>query len=98
MAEIDTFDKKIRKRLRKIDKNWKYFTNFYFIQDAPATNNQIENHYSTSLKTHQKKALRTPQGIKNHIKLSDIKKSGILDKTGGTILEIHQKIKQITTN
>ncbi|WP_337971949.1 ISNCY family transposase [Methanobacterium petrolearium] len=55
MAEIDTFDKKVRKRLRKIDKNWKYFTNFYFTPSAPATNNLIENHYSTSLKTHQKK-------------------------------------------
>lgn len=96
MAEIKTFDQKVQKRLRKIDKNWKYFTNFYFIPDAPATNNLIENHYSTSLKTHQKKQLRTDKGIGNHIKLSNIKKAGILDKTGGTILEIHQKIKHIT--
>jgi len=46
MIEMDTFDKKVRERLRKIDKNWKYFTNHYFIEDAPATNNLIENHYS----------------------------------------------------
>lgn len=67
------------------------------MENAPATNNLIENNYSTSLKTHQKKALRTDKGMENHIKLSNIKKAGILDKTGGTILETYQKIKHITT-
>jgi len=91
LAEIDTFDPKVRKRLRKISKNWEYFTNFYFVENAPATNNLVENNYSTSLKTHRKKQLRTEKGIKNHLKLSAMKKAGILDKTGGTLLETFTK-------
>ena len=39
-----------------IEKNWKYLTAFYFVEGAPATNNPIENYYSTSLKTLQKEA------------------------------------------
>ena len=41
-----------------IEKNWKYLTAFYFVEGAPATNNLLENYYSTSLKTHRKKQLR----------------------------------------
>jgi len=35
----------------------------YFVKGAPATNNGVENYYSTSLKTHRKKQLRTDRGI-----------------------------------
>jgi len=57
MGQIDSFKKHIQKRLRKIEKNWAHFTAFYFVKGAPATNNGVENYYSTSLKTHRKKQL-----------------------------------------
>jgi hypothetical protein len=91
MDEIDSFEKSVRKRLRKIKKNWFKFTAFYFVEGAPATNNPLENYYSTSLKTHQKKALRTDKGIKNHIKLSNMKKTGLITNHGKTILQLFLK-------
>ena len=42
---------------------------FHFVDGAPATNNAIENYYSTSLKTHRKKQFRTDMGMINHIQL-----------------------------
>ncbi len=54
MVEIDSFEAFVQKRLRMIKKNWKHLTEFYFVEDAPATNNLVENYYSTSLKTHGK--------------------------------------------
>jgi hypothetical protein len=62
--ERDSFDKRIQKRLRKIEKNWEHFTAFYFGENAPATNNLLENYYSMSLKTHRKKQLRTDRGLR----------------------------------
>jgi hypothetical protein len=63
MEKIDSFEKHVQKRLRKIEKNWEHFTAFYFVKGAPATNNGVENYYSTSLKTHRKKQLRSDRGI-----------------------------------
>jgi len=54
MEEIKSFDKPVQKRLRMIEKNWEHFTAFYFVKGAPATNNWLENYYSTSLKTLRK--------------------------------------------
>ncbi len=87
MVEIDSFDAVIQKRLRMIEKNWKHLTEFYFVEDAPATNNLVENYYSTSLKTHRKKQLRTERGIKNQMKLSAMKRAGVLGKCEKTLLE-----------
>ena len=78
MTEIDSFDAFVQKLLKMIEKNWKHLTEFYFMEDAPATNNLIENYYSASLKTHRKKQLRTERGIKNQIKLSAMKRAGVL--------------------
>jgi len=89
MDEINSFDKKVQKRLRKIEKYWENFTAFYFVENAPATNNALENHYSTSLKTHQKKTLRTERGINNHMKLSKMKKAGMFDEYPKTLLETY---------
>jgi len=91
MEEIDSFDKAIQKRLRKIEKNWEKFTAFYFVEGAPATNNLLENYYSTSLKTHRKKQLRTDRGIQNHMKLSAMKKAGQLINNGKTLLQMFLK-------
>lgn len=73
MEEIESFDRGVQKRLRMIEKNWEHFTAFYFVKNAPATNNLLENYYSTSLKTQRKKQLRSDRGIKNQMKLSAMK-------------------------
>jgi len=54
MEEADSFERPIQKRLKMIEKNWDHFTAFYFFEGAQATDNLIENYYSTSLKTHKK--------------------------------------------
>lgn len=87
MEEIDSFEKPVQKRLRKIEKNWEHFTAFYFVKGAPATNNGIENYYSTSLKTHRKKQLRSDRGIENQMKLSAMKRAGLLGRCKKTLLE-----------
>ena len=87
MVEIDSFEAFVQKRLRMIKKNWKHLTEFYFMEDAPATNNLVENYYSASLKTHRKKQLRTERGIKNQMKLSAMKRAGLLGRCEKTILE-----------
>src|SRR3989338_2038670 len=89
------FPKKARKRLDMIKDNWKYFTAFYRIKDCPATNNALENFYSTSLKTHRKKQLRSDKGIINHMKLSAIKRATDMLDTKETILDIYSAIRAV---
>lgn len=89
--------KKAQKRLEMIKNNWKYLTAFYSIKDCPATNNAVENFYSTSLKTHRKNQLRTNQGILNHMKLSALKRIQNFSKPKKTLLEIYGLIKLITS-
>jgi len=91
------FPKKAGKRLEMIKKNWNYFTAFYHIKGCPATNNKLENYYSTSLKTHRKKQLRTDRGIMNHMKLSALKRIEDLANPEKTLLEIYGLIKLITS-
>ena len=91
------FPQKIRKRLKMIEDNWKYFTAFYHIKDCPATNNAVENYYSTSLKTHRKKQLRSDKGIINHMKLSAYKRIIGFLMPEKTLLEIYGMIGLITS-
>lgn len=91
------FPKQARKRLEMIRENWNYFTNFYHIKGCPATNNAIENYYSTSLKTHRKKQLRTDRGILNHMKLSALKRVEDFSKPKKTLLEIYGLINLISS-
>ncbi|GBE53915.1 transposase IS66 family protein [archaeon BMS3Bbin15] len=93
MDEIDSFDTKVRKRLRKIEKNWDRFTAFYFVEGAPATNNPIENYYSTSLKTHRKRQFRSDEGIENQMKLSQMKQAGMLEGCKRTLLEVFYRFR-----
>ncbi len=98
MAKVDSFDTKVKKRLRKIEKNWDRYTAFYFVKGAPATNNPIENYYSTSLKTHRKKQFRTDKGIENQMKLSQMKRAGMLEKSRRTLFEVFSRFKPFLAN
>lgn len=84
--ESDSFMISVRKRLAKIGEIWPNLTAFYFVDNAPATNNPIENYYSTSLKTHRKKQLEE-LGIEEQMKLSALKRAGFFGKPQKTLLE-----------
>jgi hypothetical protein len=84
--ESDSFMISVQKRLAKIEELWPNLTAFYLVDNAPATNNPIENYYSTSLKTHRKKQLEEP-GIKEQMKLSALKRAGVFGKPRKTLLE-----------
>ena len=71
-----------------IKKHWKNLTLFHAIPCLPATNNAIENYYSTSLKTHRKKQFRTDTGIINQLKLSAMKIAGMFNEPKPTLLEL----------
>ncbi|KAF5417247.1 MAG: hypothetical protein C5S48_00740 [Candidatus Methanogaster sp.] len=92
IAEIESFEKSVQKRLRMIGKNWKGLTAFYFVGGAPATNNLIENYHGTSLKTHHKKQFRTEKGLENQMKLSSMKRDGILGKCMETLLNAYSRL------
>ena len=84
--QSDSFMISVRKRLAKIEELWPNLTAFYFVDNAPATNNPIENFYSASLKTHRKKQLEE-LGIKEQIKLSALKKAGVFGRPQKTLLD-----------
>lgn len=91
------FSKIIRKRLKMIKENWKYFTAFYSVKDCPATNNAVENFYSTSLKMHRKKQLRTDKGLINHMKLAALKRTNNFTIAKRSFLEIYQSVLLLVT-
>jgi len=86
LNRIDSFEIAVRKRLMKIKELWPNLTAFYFVDGAPATNNAIENYYSTSLKTHRKRQLKT-RGIEDQMRLSALKRAGMFGKPEKTLLE-----------
>lgn len=88
---------KAQKRLEMIKNNWDFFTAFYHVKGCPATNNALENYFSTSLKTHRKKQLRTDDGITNHMKLSALKRveKDSFGKPKTTLLEIYNLVKLV---
>jgi len=67
--------------------NWAHLTAFYFVKGGQATNNWVENNYSTSLKTHRKKQITSDMGIENQMKLSAMKRAGLLGRCKKTLLE-----------
>lgn len=96
LQQQQLFPKKVKDRLKMIGENWKFFTAFYAVKDCPATNNAIENYFSTSLKTHRKKQLRTDKGLINHMKLAALKRVQGFANPKKTILEIYGLFKLIT--
>jgi hypothetical protein len=88
---IKSYDEKIQTRLYMIKDHWKNLTMFHALPGFPATNNPIENYYSTSLKTHRKKQLRTDEGILNQMKLSAMKRAKMFDEVTQTLLELFMR-------
>lgn len=86
--ELSSFDEQIQKRIKMIKKHWTNLTLFQYLPGAPATNNAIENYYSTSLKTHRKKQFRTDIGIINQMKLSSMKRAGLFKEPKATLFEL----------
>ena len=86
--EYDDFPDYVQKRIDMISKNWENLNTFRMIKDGPATNNAIENYYSTSLKTHQKRQYTSDEGIERQMKLSWMKRAGMLKYEGKTLLQI----------
>lgn len=89
------FPKAAKKRLEMIKDNWDSLTAFYKVEGCPATNNAVENYYSTSLKTHRKNQLRTDEGIINHMKLTALKRLQNFSQPKRTLLEIYGLITLI---
>lgn len=87
LNEINSFDITVQKRLKMIKGHWNNLIMFHFVEEAPATNNAIENYYSTSLKTHRKKQFRTDMGIINQLQLSSMKRAGSFNELKPTLLE-----------
>src|SRR3990172_4507545 len=87
LNEQNSFDITVQKRLKMIKEHWKNLIMFYFVEGAPATNNAIENYYSTSLKTHRKKQFRTDMGIINQIQLTSMKRAGMFNELKPTLIE-----------
>jgi len=88
LKDLESFDEKIQTRLIMIKDHWKNLTMFYVLPGLPATNNPIENYYSTSLKTHRKKQLRTDEGILNQMKLSAMKRAKMFEEATQPLLEL----------
>jgi hypothetical protein len=92
LKDAQSFSLIVQRRLEKIQKDWIHFTAFQRVDDAPATNNAIENYYSTSLKGQSKKQLRTDRGINLHMKLSSMKRFDMIGKPKITFIEAILKL------
>ena len=91
MKKYKTYPKNIQKRLRMIKTNWNNLTMFHHIKGAPATNNAIENYFSVSLKSHQKRQYTSERGITNQMKLARLRRLGRLGCSRITISEVLRK-------
>lgn len=95
LNQINLFPKNTQKRILMIRDNWKYFTAFYAVKGCPATNNSVENFYSTSLKTDRKKQFRTDSGIRNQMKIAAKKRLEPFCQPKQTFLEIYELFRLI---
>jgi hypothetical protein len=70
----------IRKRLALIKKYWPNLMAYHRTKNAPATNNLVENYYSSTLKQQRKKQYRTDEGLQTEVtKLLKTHDTPILD-------------------
>jgi hypothetical protein len=87
LNDMNSFSNAVQDRIKKILIDWPHFSAFQHVDDAPATNNAIENYYSTSLKDQSKKQFRSDRGIENHMKLSAMRRLGMITKPPITLIE-----------
>lgn len=97
IREINLFSKNSQKRILMIRDNWKYLSAFYAVKGCPATNNAIENFYSTSLKTDRKKQFRSDLGIENQMKIAAKKRKESFSKPKESLLQIYGLIRLIVS-
>ena len=87
---------KLNKRFLQILDDFEHLTAFHHFPGTPATNNAVENYYSTTLKTNLKKQLRTDKGIINHLVIAALKRAGVLGDPSITLSEIILNFKVIS--
>jgi hypothetical protein len=87
---------KLNKRFLQILGDFEHLTAFHHFPGTPATNNAVENYYSTTLKTNLKKQLRTDKGIINRLTLAALKRAGVLGEPPITLSEIMLNFKVIS--
>jgi len=92
LNNANSFSPIVQRRLDKIQKDWNHFPAFQRVDDAPATNNAIENYYSASLKGQSKKQLSTDRGINLHMKLSSMRRFDMIGKPKITFLDVILKL------
>lgn len=92
LKNIDIFPSVVRKRIRMIQEDWSRLTAFYRYQNAPATNNVLENYYSCSCKQIKKKQHRRNRAIKRQWKLYAMKRAGLLKYDGSSLFGIISRL------
>jgi hypothetical protein len=95
LEKKDDFSPIVQKRLEMIDKNFVKLTNFCEWHKIPTTSNAIENYFSSTLKMVWKKLMRTVKGLKNHLKLMNMKHQKILAQTKITVIDAFFAIRLI---
>jgi hypothetical protein len=91
--KYNDFPEHLQKRLRMIADNWEKFTAFYKVQDAPRTNNKIENYFSRSAKTDRKKQFRGDIGVETRLKLTILRINGFFASAGISLFELYMKFQ-----
>jgi len=95
LKRINTFPKEIQRRLLMINNDWKRLSAFYYLNDAPATNNLIENYFSCSCKQIKKKQHRRTSSLIRQWKLYQIHRAGLLIYHGRNFSKIISLLKMI---
>ena len=93
LEKIEEYPPVVQKRLKMLDKNFVSLTNFCEWNKIPTTSNAIENYFSSTLKMAWKKLMRTVKGLKNHLKLIQMKHQNILSQANITIIDAFLPIR-----
>lgn len=88
LMNIDIFPSAVRRRIKKIQKGWSRFTAFYGWENAPATNNALENYFSCSCKQIKKKQHRRNTAMKRQWKLYAMRRAGLLKYDGPSLFDV----------
>jgi hypothetical protein len=86
----------IRTRLSLIKKYWPNLMAYHTEKNAPATNNMVENYYSSTLKQQRKKQYRTDEGLQNLFNRKIMEFSPASIYTGRHIFDIIEDFRTIS--